>query len=57
MTARYTYNFALTGQDEIDFQTAKTKFKTIEIIRLGIKEALKQCPKPPKTLVERVKKV
>ena len=53
--ASYRYSFVLTGQDEIDFQTALSKYRQIEIIRLGIKEALKHCPKCPKKLIDKVK--
>jgi len=53
--ARYSYVFSITGQDEINFQTARGQFKVIEIVRLGIKEALKQCPKPPKDLINKVR--
>jgi hypothetical protein len=39
--ARYTYVFSLTGKDQEEMVAAKNKFKTIDIIRLGIKTALK----------------
>lgn len=52
---RYTYVFSLTGQENTDMITAKSKFKTIDIIRMGIKEALKQCPKPSRKLIEETK--
>ena len=53
--SRYQYSFALTGQDEVNCQTARASFKLIDIIRLGIKEALKQAPKPSKETIKRTK--
>jgi hypothetical protein len=55
--ARYTYVFSLTGQDEIDFITCRSKFKVIEVIRRGIKECLKECPIIPQELIESTKKM
>ena len=53
--AYYVHSFHLQGQDEIDFVTCKCKFKVIEIIRRGIKECLKDCPNPPKKVIQKAK--
>ena len=44
--SRFQHSFSLNEQDEADLITAMSKFSAIDILRLGIKEALKQCPKP-----------
>ena len=55
---RHQYTISLTGQDEIDFQTVKaSEIKQIDIFRLGLKEALKQCPKVPKKAIEKAKAI
>lgn len=53
--SRYKYSFSLNGQDEVDFETARSGFKIIDIIRLGIKEALKTLPKPSKQAINKAK--
>ena len=52
---RYQYTFSLGEQEEIDFQTCRAKFKVIEIVRLGIREALKSCPKPSPEIIKKAK--
>ena len=53
----YSHSFTLRGQDEIDFQTCLSEFRAVDIFRLGIKEALKHCPKPPKEAIKKVKEI
>lgn len=57
MRAYYTHSFALNQQDDIDLQTCLAKFKKIEVLRRGIQECLNDCPKPPKRLLEKVRKL
>lgn len=45
------------SQDEIDYLTCRAKFSGIDILRMGIKEALKQCPKPSKSILHKVKEL
>lgn len=51
----YPHGFALRGQDEIDWQTCRAKFRPIDIVRIGIQECLKQCLKTPKEAIRRAK--
>lgn len=52
---RCQHSFALNEQEEIDFITACSKFSGMDILRLGIKEALKSCPKVPKQAINKAK--
>ena len=52
---RYQFTFSLAGQDYIDFLTCRAKFKVIEIVRLGIREALKSCLKPSPEIIKKAK--
>lgn len=54
--SRYPHSFALNEQEETDFITAQAVLTQAQIIRMGIKEALKLCKKPSKELIEKVKK-
>jgi hypothetical protein len=38
---RYAFNFSLKEADMQDFKKARERHKLIEIVRMGIKEALK----------------
>ena len=40
--ARVQFSFSLTNSELTDFMKAREKFKSIEIIRRGIKQALKE---------------
>jgi len=53
MKARYSYVFTLTNGDQTDFVVARSKFKVVDIVRLGIKEALKQCPTPSERVIKK----
>lgn len=54
---RRLYTVSLTGQDDLDMQTALSKWRLVDIVRLGIKKALESCPKVPKRIVERAKDI
>lgn len=50
---QYThYTIALTGQDNTSWITCRAVFSGVDIVRMGIKEALKHCPKPTKEMLK-----
>ena len=57
MAAYYHHTFALTGDEETDFLTCKTKFSTVAILRRGIKECLKEIPQPPQAIIKKAQDI
>ena len=51
----YHYTIALTGQDNTNWITARADFSGVDIVRMGIREVLKNCPKVPAELKKRLK--
>ena len=45
---RYGFTFSLKEADMVDYNKAREKFKLIDLVKLGIKEGLKQIEKGDK---------
>ena len=54
---RRLYTVSLTSQDDLDMQTALSKWRLVDIVRLGVKQALKECPKVSKEQIRKVKAI
>ena len=57
MKPRYIHSFSLRETDETDFCLAQAKFKDIEILRLGIEEALKLTSAAPAKSIKKAKEL
>ena len=55
--SRYVHSIALNEQEENDLITCQSQFSIMAIFRLGLKECLKQLPKPPKEAIKRAKEM
>ena len=54
---RQQYSFSLTGDRIIDLETARSQYKLIDIINLGIDKALESIPKPNKAMIKKAKEL
>ena len=57
MVIRYPRMFSLNEKDETEFNTCLSKFIAIEILRLGIKEALKLTSAAPAKSIKKAKEL